>query len=110
MNHRRSGHFRKETTVETRLDNGLVALRRPRGSRGHQAWAERHPDHRAGEKDEGEKRLHFLVPKWLSLGLIVVIFALSLLYARTQAPPPDSDVIDDEAGALINEEMSGKRD
>mgnify|MGYP001392295726 CR=1 FL=1 len=28
--------------------------------------------------------VHFEVPKWLSLGLIVVIFGLSLLYARRQ--------------------------
>jgi YkoY family integral membrane protein len=54
--------------------------------------------------------IHFVIPKWLSLGLIAVIFAISLLYARTQTPPPDSDVIDDEAGALFNEEMGSKRD
>jgi YkoY family integral membrane protein len=53
--------------------------------------------------------LHFVIPKWLSLGLIVVIFAASLLYARTQTPPPDSEVLDDEASVLINEGMSGKK-
>ncbi len=49
--------------------------------------------------------IHFLVPKWLSLGLIVVIFTVSFLYARTQAPPADADVIDDEADALINDQI-----
>ncbi len=49
--------------------------------------------------------IHFLVPKWLSLGLIVVIFTVSFLYARTQAPPADADVIDDEANALINDQI-----
>ena len=49
--------------------------------------------------------IHFLVPKWLSLGLIVVIFTASLLYARRQAPPADADVIDDEANALINDQI-----
>ena len=29
----------------------------------------------------------------------------SLLYARRQTPPPDADVIDDEANALINDEI-----
>jgi YkoY family integral membrane protein len=50
----------------------------------------------------------FLVPKWLSLGLIV-IFAVSFFYARTQPPPPDDDVIDDEASALINEQVGSRR-
>ncbi len=49
--------------------------------------------------------VHFLVPKWLSLGLIVLIFAGSFFYARTQTPPPDADVIDDEANALINSQI-----
>jgi hypothetical protein len=31
--------------------------------------------HRAGY-------VHFMIPKWLSLGLIVVIFVLAFLYAR----------------------------
>ena len=53
--------------------------------------------------------IHFVIPKWISLGLIVVIFAASFLYARTQTPPPDSEVTDDEASVLINEGMSGKQ-
>jgi predicted tellurium resistance membrane protein TerC len=47
--------------------------------------------------------IHFVIPKWLSLGLIVVIFAVSLLYARLQPPPPEQPA-DDEALALISEE------
>ena len=33
----------------------------------------------------------FEVPKWLSLGLIVIIFGLSFLYARKHGPAPDED-------------------
>ena len=53
--------------------------------------------------------IHFVIPKWISLGLIVVIFAASFLYARTQTPPPDAEVIDDEASVLINQGMSGEK-
>jgi YkoY family integral membrane protein len=35
--------------------------------------------------------IHFEVPKWLSLGLIVVIFGLSLIYARKHGPAPDDE-------------------
>ena len=51
--------------------------------------------------------IHFLVPKWASLGVIVVIFAAALLYARTQPPP--SDVVDDEANALITDQIGDGR-
>jgi len=40
--------------------------------------------------------------------LIVVIFTASLLYARSQTPPADADVIDDEANALINDGMGDR--
>ncbi len=33
--------------------------------------------------------LHFAIPKWISLGLIVVIFAVAFLYARRQGPADD---------------------
>jgi YkoY family integral membrane protein len=52
--------------------------------------------------------VHFLVPKWLSLGLIVVIFTISFLYARRQTPPPDDEVIDDEADALIKDQIGDR--
>jgi YkoY family integral membrane protein len=43
----------------------------------------------------------FVVPKWLSLGLIVVIFAIALFYARRHGAQPDDNA--DEAAALLNE-------
>lgn len=42
----------------------------------------------------------FVVPKWLSLGLIVVIFAIALFYARRHGP--QSAAGDDETAALLN--------
>lgn len=51
--------------------------------------------------------VHFVVPKWLSLGLIVVIFVVSFLYARSQPPPPDQGD-DDAATALIGEELNSQ--
>ena len=35
--------------------------------------------------------IHFEVPRWMSLGLIVVIFGLSFFYARKHGPAPDED-------------------
>jgi YkoY family integral membrane protein len=46
----------------------------------------------------------FVVPKWLSLGLIVVIFATAALYARKHGPQ-ETDA-DDAAAALLNEQKS----
>jgi YkoY family integral membrane protein len=48
--------------------------------------------------------IHFDVPKWLSLGLIVVIFAISFLYARRHGAVPDEDTSADEAAALLTRE------
>ena len=42
--------------------------------------------------------VHFVIPKWLSLGLIVVIFAVAFFYARKHGPAPASD---DEALDLL---------
>ncbi|MEW6321132.1 MAG: hypothetical protein AB1635_08585 [Acidobacteriota bacterium] len=48
--------------------------------------------------------IHFEIPKWFSLGLIVVIFALAFLYAKRQgsveAPAPEGDA----ATALLKDE------
>jgi YkoY family integral membrane protein len=44
--------------------------------------------------------IEFEVPKWLSFGLIVLIFVSSYLYARKVGPAP---AVDDEAGELLNE-------
>jgi YkoY family integral membrane protein len=46
--------------------------------------------------------IHFAVNKWLSFGLILVIFAISFWYARKHGP--QDDVVDDEAHALFKEE------
>jgi YkoY family integral membrane protein len=45
--------------------------------------------------------IHFVISKWLSFGLIILIFALAYAYARKQGPMPD---VDDEAHALFVEE------
>jgi YkoY family integral membrane protein len=46
--------------------------------------------------------VHFQVSKWLSFGLIVVIFVIAYLYARRQGPVEDTE--DDEATALLRED------
>jgi YkoY family integral membrane protein len=51
----------------------------------------------------------FEVPKWLSLGLIVVIFAIAFVYARRQGAIPDEDTTSDEAAALLGEDPDGRR-
>jgi YkoY family integral membrane protein len=44
--------------------------------------------------------IQFGVNKWLSFGLIILIFAISYWYARKQGPAPD---VDDEAEALFKQ-------
>jgi len=44
--------------------------------------------------------LHFEVPKWLSLGLIVVIFGAFYVYARYRGPVESSESSDDAAELL----------
>jgi predicted tellurium resistance membrane protein TerC len=44
--------------------------------------------------------IHYQIPKWLSLGLIVVIFGVSFLYARAQEGK-HPDKTDDAAKALL---------
>jgi YkoY family integral membrane protein len=46
--------------------------------------------------------VHFEVNKWLSFGLIVLIFLISYLYARRHGPVEDTG--DDEATALLRED------
>ena len=53
--------------------------------------------------------VHFVIPKWLSLGLIVVIFGLALWYARRHPAPPDADDAADEATALMSDERPAPR-
>ena len=52
-----------------------------------------------------EGYIHFAINKWLSFGLIVVIFVLSYLYARKQGPVPDEETVTDEAAELFVEDQ-----
>jgi YkoY family integral membrane protein len=45
--------------------------------------------------------IHFQVNKWISFGLIAVIFAIAYAYAKRQGPAPEEE---DEATALLKEE------
>src|SRR5215217_3856609 len=50
--------------------------------------------------------LHVEVPRWLSLGLIVIIFTAAFVYARRQgAVPDDPDAGDDAATLLARDEQ-----
>ena len=49
-----------------------------------------------------EGYVHFQVNKWLSFALIVLIFAISYLYARRQGPVPDDDPDGDQASELFS--------
>jgi YkoY family integral membrane protein len=44
------------------------------------------------------------IPNWISLGLIVVIFVVSFLYARAQPPPPAAASPDDDAARQLFDE------
>ena len=47
--------------------------------------------------------VEFRINKWLSFGLISVIFLISYLYARRQGPVPDEETVADEAQELFKE-------
>jgi YkoY family integral membrane protein len=47
--------------------------------------------------------LHFEIPRWLSLGLILVIFVIAFIWARLQGPV-ESDPMADEAREILAEE------
>jgi hypothetical protein len=51
----------------------------------------------------GEDYIGFEIPKWLSLGLIVVIFATALFYARRQERRSRTPS-EDAASRLLHEE------
>lgn len=51
----------------------------------------------------------FEVPKWLSLGLIVIIFGIAFLYARRRGAVPDEDAASDEAAALLADDARDRR-
>jgi len=47
----------------------------------------------------------FEIPKWISLGLIIVIFIVSFIYARMQGPVEEPmDEMEEQASALLAEE------
>jgi predicted tellurium resistance membrane protein TerC len=46
----------------------------------------------------------FEIPKWLSLGLIVVIFVAAVIYARRVEHREHPTAVDDEVAALLGEE------
>jgi YkoY family integral membrane protein len=48
--------------------------------------------------------IHFEVPRWLSMGLIVVIFGIAWFIARRKGPVPDFD-LEDQAADLITEDQ-----
>jgi YkoY family integral membrane protein len=45
----------------------------------------------------------FEIPKWITFGLIVLIFAVSYLYARSQGPQPDGNSSNDNAAELLQD-------
>ena len=44
----------------------------------------------------------FEIPQWLSLGLIVVIFAVAFVYAKMQGPVPDEELASDDLDEDVN--------
>ena len=50
-----------------------------------------------------EGHIHFQINKWMSFGLIVLIFLVSYLYARSQGPVPDEATTTDDATELFTE-------
>jgi predicted tellurium resistance membrane protein TerC len=48
-----------------------------------------------------EGHIDFHVSKWVSFGLIVLIFAASYLYARSKGPVADEETLHDEASGLF---------
>ena len=47
--------------------------------------------------------VHFEIPKWLSIGLIVAIFLLAFVYARRQGPQPIKADDDEAAHELLSD-------
>ena len=48
-----------------------------------------------------EGYIHFAINKWLSFGLIVLIFGIAYVYARKKGPVPDEETVTDEAAELF---------
>ena len=47
--------------------------------------------------------IHFAINKWLSFGLIILIFGIAFIYARRKGPVPDEETVTDEAAELFRE-------
>jgi len=48
--------------------------------------------------------VNFEIPRWLSMGLIIVIFAIAFIYAKMQGPVEDIDPLTEEAEQILEEE------
>ena len=48
--------------------------------------------------------VHFEVPRWLSLGLIVVIFAIAFVYARIEGPSDEVDALTEDVEEILDAE------
>ena len=53
--------------------------------------------------------VHFQIPKWLSLGLVVVIFVIAFVYARLQGPVESETLAEDAEGLLVDEDALLRR-
>jgi YkoY family integral membrane protein len=47
--------------------------------------------------------IHFAINKWLSFGIILLIFGIAFFYARKKGPVPDEETVTDEAAELFTE-------
>lgn len=52
--------------------------------------------------------IHFYISKWLSFGLIILIFLVSLFFARKKGAVPEEETITDEATELFTEDQAKK--
>jgi predicted tellurium resistance membrane protein TerC len=51
-----------------------------------------------------EEYVHFEIPNWISLGVIVAIFVAAFLYARRQPQRTPASAEDDQARHLFDED------
>jgi predicted tellurium resistance membrane protein TerC len=51
----------------------------------------------------GAGYIHLTINKWVSFGLIILIFGIAFIYARKKGPVPDEETVTDEAAELFNE-------
>src|SRR5688572_29868216 len=53
--------------------------------------------------------VHFQIPKWLSLGLVLVIFVIAFVYARLQGPVESETLAEDAEGLLVDDDALLRR-